>query len=47
MKKYITTATVFTVCLALCAAVWPQTGTVEETPALPQASAISAPGADH
>ena len=43
MKKYITTAVVFAACLAPCAAVWPQTGTVEETPALPQASAVSAP----
>ena len=42
MKKYITIATVFTASLALCAAVWPQTGTVEETLALPQASAVSA-----
>ena len=44
MKKYITTATVFTACLALCAAVWPQTGTVEEeTPAPLQVAAVSVP----
>ena len=31
MKKYIIIAAVFTACLALCAAVWPLTGAVEET----------------
>lgn len=34
MKKLITTA-VITTCLALCAAVGPQTATVEETPRQP------------
>ena len=38
MKRYIITAAAFAACLALCAAVWPQTEMVEET----QASAVSA-----
>ncbi len=42
MKKLII-VTVFITCLALCAAVWPQTGTAEETPTYPQASAVSTP----
>ncbi len=42
MKKLIV-VTVSIVCLALCAAVWPQTEVVEETPAPFQASDVSAP----
>lgn len=42
MKKLII-VTVFIVCLALCAAVWPQTGTVEKTPTPLQVTAVSAP----
>ena len=34
--------TVIAACLALCAAVWPQTGTVEETPAPTTTPAVSA-----
>ena len=43
MKKYIITAAVFTACLALCAAVWPQTGMIEETPAAIQTTVVNAP----
>ena len=32
MKKRIIIATAFTACLALCAAVWPQTEKVGKTP---------------
>lgn len=42
MKKFITAAMI-TTCLALCAAVWPQTEMVEETPVPPQTPAVSAP----
>ncbi len=43
MKKLIT-VTVFITCLALCAAVWPQTEVTEETtPVPPQVTAVSAP----
>ena len=45
MKNKITIAAVFTACLALCAAVWPQAETVGETPELPQTPAVSAPEA--
>ena len=45
MKKYIIT-TAITACLALCAAVWPQTEMVEETPMPVPLSAVSAPLAD-
>ena len=39
MKKYIIIIAVTIACLALCAAVWPQTEAVEETPAtLPMSS---------
>ena len=38
MKKYIITAVVFAACLALCAAVWPQSEIAEET-----AATVSAP----
>lgn len=43
MKKRIIIAAAFTACLALCATVWPQAETVEETPAPPQTPAVSAP----
>ena len=43
MKNRITIAAVFTACLALCAAVWPQAETVGGTPAPPQSPAVSAP----
>ena len=43
MKKRIIITAVFTACLALCAAVWPQAETVGETPAPPQSPAVSAP----
>ena len=33
MEKRIIIAAAFTACLALCAAVWPQTEKVEKTPA--------------
>ena len=45
MKNRITIAAVFTACLALCAAVWPQAETVGEIPELPQTPAVSAPEA--
>lgn len=41
MKKYIIIAAVFTVCLTLCAAVWPQTEMAVETPGPIQVAAIS------
>lgn len=43
MKKRIIVTTAITACLALCAAVWPQTETVGETPELSQTPAVSAP----
>ena len=43
MKKRIIITAVFTACLALCAAVWPQAETVGETLAPPQTPAVSAP----
>ena len=43
MKKRIIIAAAFTACLALCAAVWPQAETIEETPAPPHTPAVSAP----
>ncbi len=42
MKKLMI-VTVIIVCLSLCAAVWSRTGTVEETPAQFQVTAVSAP----
>ena len=45
MKKYIIT-TAITACLALCAAVWPQTETVEEAPMPAPIPAVSAPLVD-
>lgn len=44
MKKFIMT-TVITACIALCAAVWPQSEAVEETPAPTLPPAVSAPEA--
>ena len=40
MKKRIIIATAFTACLALCAAVWPQTEKVEKTPAPSETTAV-------
>ena len=45
MKKRIIVTAAITACLALCAAVWPQAETIEETPALPETPAVSAPEA--
>ena len=42
MKKRIIIATTFTACLALCAAVWPQTEKVGETPTLSETTAVTA-----
>ena len=44
MKKLIMT-TVIAACLALCAAVWPQTKAVEEIPTTTQTPAVNAPEA--
>ena len=44
MKKFII-ATVLAACIALCAAVWPQSRAVEETPAPPPTPAVCAPEA--
>ena len=41
MKKFIM-ATVIAACIALCAAVWPQSKAVEETPVLPPTPAVCA-----
>ena len=41
-RKIIATAAIAT-CLALCAAVWPQTETVEETPLPSETPAVTAP----
>lgn len=43
MKNRITIAAVFTACLALCAAVWPQTEKVGETPMLSETAAVTTP----
>ncbi len=43
MKKYRIITAITAVCLALCAAVWSQTKTVEETPVLLQVAAVSTP----
>ena len=45
MKNRIIIAAIFTACLALCAAVWPQAETIEEIPVLPETPAVSAPEA--
>ena len=42
MKKRIVAAAAFAACLALCAAVWSQSEPVEETPAAPTPTAVSA-----
>lgn len=42
MKKRIITAAAFAACLALCAAVWPQSEPAVETPALPTPPAVIA-----
>ena len=42
MKRLIT-AVIIATCLALCAAVWPQAATVEETPMPTPAPAVNAP----
>ena len=44
MKKFIT-ATVIAACIALCAAVWPQSKASEETPVQPSTPAVYAPKA--
>ena len=43
MKNRIIIVAAITACLALCAAMWPQSETVGETPAPPQTPAVSAP----
>ena len=42
MKKRIITTAVFSACLALCAAVWPQKQPAEATPVLPTPAAVIA-----
>ena len=46
MKNRIIIAAIFTACLALCAAVWPQPGTREERPAPIPTCTVTAPKAD-
>ena len=43
MKNRIIIAAVFTACLALCAAVWPQTEKVEKPPAPSETTAVTTP----
>ena len=43
MKKRIIIAAVFTACLALCAAVWPQTEKVEKPPAPSETANVTTP----
>ena len=43
MKKRIIIAAAFAACLALCAAVWPQTEKVGETPTLSETATVIAP----
>lgn len=43
MKKRIIIAAAFTACLALCAAVWPQTSTVRENTHAASNTPVSAP----
>ena len=43
MKKRIIIATTFTVCLALCAAVWTQTEKVEKTPTPSETANVTTP----
>ena len=45
MKKRIIVTTAIAACLALCAAVWPQSETVKETPTLNEKTAVTAPKA--
>lgn len=45
MKKKIIVTTAITACLALCAAVWPQTETLEETPLPSETPIVYAPEA--
>ena len=42
MKKRVIVAAAITACLALCAAVWPQVETIEETPAPHQTTTVNA-----
>ena len=42
MKKRIIITAVFAICLALCAAVWPQAEPAEETPAVPSLPVVTA-----
>ena len=43
MKNRIIIAAAFTACLALCAAVWPQTEKVEKTPTPSETTAVTTP----
>lgn len=43
MKRRFIVTTAFTACLALCAAVWPQTEKVGETPTPSETTAVIAP----
>ena len=43
MKNRIIIAATFTACLALCAAVWPQTEKVEKTPTPSETAAVTTP----
>ena len=43
MKKGIIVAAAFTACLALCAAVWPQTERVEKIPTSSETTAVTTP----
>lgn len=45
MKNRIIVTTAITVCLALCAAVWPQAKTVKETPLPSEMTTVTAPKA--
>lgn len=45
MKKRIIVTAAITACLALCAAVWPQAETIEETPAPHQTTTVITPEA--
>ena len=45
MKKRIIVTAAITACLALCAAVWPQTEMVKETPTPDETTVVSAPKA--
>ena len=43
MKNRIIITATFAACLALCAAVWPQTEKVEKTPAPSEKTAVTTP----